>query len=300
MASENDALLERLHGAGYLKAEKRRKKEAPEAVATLAPAAVASQAALAAVMAAVVQAPEPDTEDVACASSPAVVAPSPKPAPLSSSAFFSPEVPHQPRQAISQNLQRTLGEHPRQRNRPGSGHAWSYADASPLLTSSGDAPRAQPPVLLEARKRFMQRHSTAGASSTSPDSVNVQLHDFGSTGTKYPAARAARAEIAAVGGVQRAPLLHESLALFILDLVLLLVAVSIAAAASIVGWRPPHARTVELPATTMTLATTTTTTANERSMEQPYLSPGHLISPGGRAGGSATPRSAWFARIVGR
>ena len=92
MASENDALLSRLHGAGYLKAVEGWK------------------------CGPVVETTEAEGAGTSAPVAPLVdAAPSPKPALLSSSSFLSPEASHQPRQvalsSLSQNLQRTLGEH---------------------------------------------------------------------------------------------------------------------------------------------------------------------------------------------
>ena len=80
------------------------------------------------------------------ASSPArsattVVTSSHKPAPLSSSAFFSPE------SSMPKSIPLTQREQPRQRNRPGSGHGWSSTDADASPAASADAPPMRPAAL---------------------------------------------------------------------------------------------------------------------------------------------------------
>ena len=175
------------------------------------------------------------------ASSPArsattVVSSSHKLAPLSSSAFFSPE------SSVPKIIPLTQREQPRQRNRPGSGHGWYSTDADASPAASADAPPMRPAAL---------QHSLTGlgdASSSSPESINAPLYEFvdsdaqsrcsmsEASAARIPAARAA-ASISDAAILQRAPL-AQRLALFALDLPLLLVALCIVALASVFGWRP--------------------------------------------------------------
>ena len=160
-----------------------------------------------------------------------------KPAPLSL-AFFSPEA------SLPKNLPLTRGEHPRQRNRPGSGHAWSSiggGDASP--PSAAELPQLRPAVLQECHI------GTADACSSSPESINVPLHEF------VHADAQSRCSASKASAVERTPLVQR-VVLYTLDLALLCVALWIVAFASAAGWRRA------LPAKMAT--TTTMTTAVER------------------------------------